>query len=152
MLTVRKILCATDFSEASYVALEPAGQLAAYFGAELLLVHVVPYAVPRDLSHLTRPQAEKQICSEALNKMQRLYEEHLAPYGRARYLVRIGDADTEILKLADEEAADLIVMASHGQSGWRSVVFGSVTEAVLRNGSHTMLTVPVRVPAHTAIH
>jgi nucleotide-binding universal stress UspA family protein len=60
---------------------------------------------------------------------------------RTRTVVATGEAAPEILRLAHEEHADLIVIASHGLAGWRRLVFGSVTEKVLRQATCPVLTI-----------
>jgi hypothetical protein len=58
-----------------------------------------------------------------------------------RDLVTTGEAAPEILRIAQEEHVDLIVIASHGLAGWRRLVFGSVTEKVVRQATCPVLTI-----------
>ena len=60
--------------------------------------------------------------------------------------VRRGYPTDEILRAAEEMNADLIVIATHGATGWRRYVFGSVTEKVLHQSSCPVLVTPVREP------
>jgi nucleotide-binding universal stress UspA family protein len=60
--------------------------------------------------------------------------------------VRAGRPHTEILECAAEEQADLIVMGTHGLSGYRRLFFGSVTERVLRDSPIPVLAVPLLAP------
>ena len=62
-----------------------------------------------------------------------------------RALVGRGDAAAEINRMATAEKADLIVLATHGWTGWRHLVFGSVAEKVLREAPCAVLS--VRTPA-----
>jgi len=60
---------------------------------------------------------------------------------KIRSLLGRGDAAAEIGRLATEEKADLIVLATHGWTGWRHLVFGSVAERVLREAPCPVLSV-----------
>ena len=54
----------------------------------------------------------------------------------------MGDAAEEIVRLAKTEAANLIVIATHGLTGWRHLVFGSVAEKVIRLSDQPVLVIP----------
>ena len=56
-------------------------------------------------------------------------------------MVATGEAAPEILRIAHQEHADLIVIASHGLGGWQRLVFGSVTEKVVRQATCPVLTI-----------
>jgi nucleotide-binding universal stress UspA family protein len=58
-----------------------------------------------------------------------------------RDMVTTGEAAPEILRIAHEEHVDLIVIASHGLTGWRRLVFGSVTEKVMRQAPCPVLII-----------
>jgi nucleotide-binding universal stress UspA family protein len=58
-----------------------------------------------------------------------------------RTRVITGKPSYEIVNLADEESADMIVIATHGESGWQKFLFGSVTEKVIRMASCPVLTI-----------
>jgi nucleotide-binding universal stress UspA family protein len=58
--------------------------------------------------------------------------------------VVLGEAADQIVRIADEEKVDLIVIATHGQTDWRRLVFGSVTEKVVRLASQPVLTIQAR--------
>ncbi len=60
---------------------------------------------------------------------------------RTRDLVTTGEPAPEILRIAAEEHVDLIVIASHGLTGWRRLVFGSVAEKVVRQAPCPVLTI-----------
>lgn len=141
MPTFKKILCPTDFSEASYVALPTAADLARQCGAQLLLVHVVPFPAPNDHGLTTEEECERVATLEAESKLRQISDDRLMGCGGAHSLVRIGDPAIEIVRVAEQERADMIVIATHGYSGWRHFVFGSVAESVLRLAPCPVLTV-----------
>jgi nucleotide-binding universal stress UspA family protein len=61
----------------------------------------------------------------------------------SRTVVATGDSADEIVRLAKTEAADLIMIATHGRTGWRHLVFGSVAEKVIRLSDRPVLVIPV---------
>jgi len=146
MVPFKKILCPTDFSELSYEALEAANQLALYFSAELSVIHVLPpvrflpvsTAIPTDKGSGYQDQSVpllKRSLDEVIN--QRTSKEL-----HVRSIVITGDDIAEqILRTADEQQSDVIVIASHGMTGWRRLVLGSVTDKVLKNASCSVLLI-----------
>jgi nucleotide-binding universal stress UspA family protein len=139
VLPLHKILCPLDFSESSYKALNGAAEVASYFGAELVIVHVISTPVPGIPA--ASEEYERALWVNA--------EEHLSlaiqrlPKGlRPRTAIGTGDAADEIVRLAGAEAADLIVIATHGLTGWRHLIFGSVAEKIIRLADRPVLVVP----------
>ena len=154
MLPFRRILVTTDFSEISLEALPGAVELASHFKAELLLVHVLPVDTPTPwdippyadfgLASLPLPDYETQVRQEVERRLEMVATKH-AQGVTVRGLVGRGDAAAEIGRIATAEQADLIVLATHGWTGWRHLVFGSVAEKVLREAPCAVLS--VRTPA-----
>ena len=144
MLPVKKIVCPTDFSDPSYEGLKVAREFAEHFSAELILVNVIfpgpiipgvaepGFHIPAALEAM-QETAEKAL--KDLTRQKRL--ENLS----VRTMVITGKPSYEIVNLADEESADIIVIATHGESGWQKFLFGSVTEKVIRMASCPVLTV-----------
>src|SRR5581483_377681 len=131
-----------DFSDCSYEALNSAAELASHFTAELCVAHIVP-DIPRPIRIL--PPADKMEVyeqglseyEEALNisAQQKLHDaiKQFVPDGlRSRAIVGQGDAAYEVVRIADEEEVDLIVLATHSLSDWREVAHTSVAEGVVR--------------------
>jgi len=150
MLPVRRILCPTDFSNAAGAAVDAAVELSAHFNAELILLHVVP-PVP---APMPGPVGQVQLIVPTLEvekyrkELEAHYKENLSSLAdrfsekvACRSVVTTGLAADEITRLAHEEDADLIVIATHGRTGWRHMVFGSVAERVVRTASHPVLVV-----------
>jgi nucleotide-binding universal stress UspA family protein len=154
MLPFRRILVTTDFSETSLEALPVAVEIASHFDAELLLVHVLPVDTPTPwdippyadfgLASLPLPEYEAQVRQEVERRLSMVAAKH-AHGVPLRCLVGRGDAATEIDRMATAEKVDLIVLATHGWTGWRHLVFGSVAEKVLREAPCPVLS--VRSPA-----
>jgi len=130
MVPIKKILYPTDFSEASYEALKAANELALHFSAELCLVHVVSPVVqaPPDFALSALPLQE----ASAENSLQEVVKQRVSREVHVRQIIVLGGAADEIVRISEEEKVDLIVIATHGQTGWRHMVFGSVAEKVVR--------------------
>ncbi len=144
MLPIKKIVCPTDFSDPAYEGLKLAREFAEHFSAELLLPHIIfPGPI---VPGVAEPGFH---IPAALEAMQETAEKRLKDLTRQKMLADIavrtrvisGKPAYEIVKLADEEKADIIVIATHGESGWQKFLFGSVTEKVIRMASCPVLTV-----------
>ena len=154
MLPFRRILVTTDFSDTSLEAIPLAVELVAHFSGELLLLHVLPVDAPTPwdippyadfgLAALPVPEYEAQVRQEVERRMALVAEKHASGVKVRRILGR-GDAAAETGRVATEEQADLIVLATHGWTGWRHLVFGSVAEKILREAPCPVLS--VRRPA-----
>ena len=145
MLPFQRIVCPTDFSEPACRAIKAAGEMADTFSSELILLHVVgPIPVleaPTGMVGFDVAAYQKELSENAERALQERLEKHIPKRVRARSLVVHGEAAHEIIRVADEEEADLIVVSSHGESGWRHRIFGSVTEKVIRNAHCPVLTI-----------
>ena len=139
MTTFQRILCPVDFSPPSEVALTTALSLAKDSGGRVTVLHVV---------ETPDPLIEK---AEFLEWITRRYDEQLSELLRLRAcaqlepkgLRREGRATEEIQRAAAELAADLIVIGTHGRSGIRRWLLGSVAERVVRTARIPVLTVPM---------
>jgi nucleotide-binding universal stress UspA family protein len=135
MLTIKKILCSTDFSEPSYKGLEYAKDLAALFKAELAVVYVLPLLPhqPTDPNiSFSIPEYERILHKDSEEKLQNIIKQHFSEGSKVRAIIGHGNAAKEIVRIAEEEKSDLIVIATHGVSGWHHFIVGSVAEKVIR--------------------
>jgi len=143
MFPPKLILAPIDFSEHSQEALKTAAEIAKAFGAELLLVHAVP-AIPRlpSASEFFHEAAyEAALHKEAEQRLAKMAQELSQRGLRARTEVGIAnEVGMEILRIAEHNQADMIVIATHGMTGWHKLAFGSVAEKVVK-----MATCPVLV-------
>jgi len=147
MLQLKRILCPTDFSEAARRAFDLAIPLAEAFGAELYVIHVVPaipYLEPRPTYHFDVPEYERLLREDAERQMAALVSD-LQTRVAVHAILAHGDVAEQILHAAEEKDVDLIVIATHGRTGWRHLVFGSVAEKIVRLARCPVLT--VRQPA-----
>ena len=150
MIEIRRILCPIDFSDYSRHALDHAVAVARWYEATITVLHVfstapiaayapgMPGFDPFVLTHDDRDQL--------LAEMKRFVETESAPGIPMDAIIREGDAVSEILSQATEMQAALLVLGTHGRSGFERLLFGSVTEKVLRKARCPVLSVPRRHP------
>jgi universal stress protein A len=146
MFPLKTILCPTDFSDPSLLALNAANELARMSGAEIILVHVVsplPVIPPPDaMATFNVATYMEEMLQSARTSMDRLIKEKSPSDVTVRPLVLTGNAADEITRAAEEQEADLIVIATHGLTGWRRFIFGSVAERVVRLSPCPVLAIP----------
>jgi len=148
MLPINKILCPTDFSEPSYEAVKTANELALHFSAEVVLVHVInpihyiPDAGPGMGSYI--PIYETGMETRAKKQFSDVVQEKLSEEVKSCTIVARGNPADEIVRTAADENADIIVIATHGLTGWRHLVFGSVAERVVQHAPCAVLTVSAK--------
>lgn len=148
MRNLKKIICPVDFSEPSDAALISGVELAEHFSAEIILCHAINEIDPTPSPSYTLthhimeqiPQIMGQMKQNAHKAMQDLIKNHVEKRIPADHRVVIGDPAKTIVKLAEDEKADLIVMATHGRSGIKGMFFGSVAEKVVRSATCPVLT------------
>jgi nucleotide-binding universal stress UspA family protein len=152
MNDVKKILAPTDLSKLSLVGLRYAFSLARSFGAEVTVYHVInsdeimqfseqlkrfnsPVAIGRHTENLLE---ESQ---EALSNFLRDNMAELLPLVKVRTKVEMGLPYKNIVERARNDGADLIVMSTHGRTGFSHVLLGSVTEKVVRTASCPVVSI-----------
>lgn len=145
-MNIKRILCPIDFSQPAHAGLDVAVYVAKHFDAELLVVHVVaplpiipmPQASPAfDLSSY-----RNELIRSAEDGLDSLVSEKIPEAVTHRTVVVGGEPAYEIARIADDEDVDLIVTATHGESGWRKFIFGSVADRIVRTAPCAVLTVP----------
>ncbi len=142
----KRIVCAIDFSPGSVRALAYALDFAQEADAELTLVHAIE--VPPELREIpvngevnvdaVRAAAE----ADCLRRLRDLVPASSRTYCTIHTMVVEGRAHRQILQLASEGQADLIVMGVQGRAALDLMLFGSNTQAVIRGASCPVLTVP----------
>ncbi len=135
MLPLRNILCPIDFSEPSQKALEVGKELAGHFSAHVHLLHVVPpiHVIPGfDAPDTITPSLLEDMEASANSKLMKLVEEGFPEGVETSAQVIRGDPAGEIVRAAGDLNTDVIVIATHGLTGWRRLMFGSVAAKVIR--------------------
>jgi nucleotide-binding universal stress UspA family protein len=150
MTTFRRILCPVDFSEPSRRALELAFSMARHHGARVTALHVMfdpfDFRVP---AYFAEPVGEKARVVERDCRKAELRDWIHALHGNElldRILVEEGGAAARIADHSDSGDTDLVVMGTHGLSGFDRLALGSVTEKVLRKAGCPVLTVSPAAP------
>jgi nucleotide-binding universal stress UspA family protein len=145
-MQIRSILLPTDFSECGNYARSYAASLARKFGASIIAVHVIEPMVPTvGYSGMTEPlpiaDIADQLETSAERELPRIAEcEECAGLEIEEVIVH-GEAAAEIVRVARDRSADLIVLSSHGRTGLGRILFGSTAEAVVRHASCPVLVV-----------
>lgn len=148
-MTVSRILVPVDYSENSKAAVAYAGYVAQRLGAALDVIHVwdrpsyvsdtvvvgKPGQPPRSLADMIRENAE--------NEMNEFLQGCAVPEGVAvTHHLESGEPASTILKVAGKSGADLVVVGTHGRTGVRHLLLGSVAEKLVRLAPVPVLTVP----------
>jgi nucleotide-binding universal stress UspA family protein len=144
MIHFSRILCPTDFSEASLEAFPYAIELARVFKAEILFIYVVPVLPPPPADFGFENEFiefDSALRRDAEGRMNKLVSAQVPADIKFRLVLAQGDAAEEILRAADENHIELITIATHGVTGWRHLIFGSVAEKVVRLAKIPVLTV-----------
>ena len=150
MIQLARIVCPTDFSPTSSHAVDYAATLANTFGAELVLLHVIPemsyplrsFGMSHSLEHIQEELHEK--AKETLEKRAEAAKADLADL-KVRCLLADGEAHEATMACAKQESADMIVMGTHGHTGLTHALLGSTAEKVVRLAECPVLT--VRAPS-----
>jgi nucleotide-binding universal stress UspA family protein len=145
----RRILFPYDFSPAAREALAPVNRLAAAYGATVLVVHAVRNTAPMlpiygadgvtvDIDLVSRGGEFSRQIAEDLGAFA---AKELAGVTHEERVVN-GEPSSAILACAADERADIIGMTTHGCSGWKRIILGSVAEKVLRGAPCPIWIVP----------
>ena len=151
MTAFKRILCPVDFSEFSRHALDEAIAIAHLYDGCVTALHVFPIAIPADpfggLPEFQPFTLTDRNRAHILRQLSDFAASEGAEPQRITVALREGtDIHAEILEAADRMNPDLIVMGTHGRSGFQHVMLGSVAEKVLHKARYPVLTVPRRAP------
>jgi len=145
MIALTHILVATDFSEPSEAALLYGRQLARAHGATLHVLHIVgnvagDMAAPVGVGPNT-DRLQREMEAEARRRVEGLLAEDVRGGLTARVTVLTGPVAPAILLYADAEPIDLIILGTHGRTGFAHFFMGSVAQHVVRRAPCPVLTV-----------
>jgi nucleotide-binding universal stress UspA family protein len=143
MLPISTILHPTDFSPLSEEALRLAYFLAKDHGARLIVLHVreIPVAVYGEFGYVPVEPENDDAIREQLSRVRPAQS---TP--RVEHVLRSGNPAEEIVRIANETPCDLIVMGTHGRTGFARMLMGSVAENVMRKAPCPVLT--IKMPFH----
>jgi len=151
MIPLHKILHPTDLSERSQAAFHFACALAKDYGAQLLVLHVVPHGTKQlapllDLGSQARPLQALEALELELRRLQ--------PPDAAvaiEHRLEEGQPASVIVQVANDAHADLIVLGTHGRTGLSRVLMGSVAEQVVRQAGCAVVTVKLPFPRTSTV-
>ena len=143
MFPIHKILYPTDLSEQSQAAFEVARALARDHNAGLHVLHVMPLSIAYGEGFVLPPVPEHTV--ELKEQLEKL-DPHDPAIPFTSHLTE-GDPALEIIERAKDLGCDLIVMGTHGRSGLRRLLMGSVAEEVVRKAHCPVITVKFPAPA-----
>lgn len=142
--TFKRILVTTDFSEASTKSFAYASALARKFDSTITLLFVVPQGPAAEYVAETSTLENERLLSEARERLPRFRETRLDPRMRVSTLVVHGLPAKEIVRTAELQDMDLIVISTHGRAGSERFFLGSVTENVICHAPCPVLVVRER--------
>ncbi|SFW16630.1 universal stress protein [Nitrosovibrio sp. Nv17] len=145
-ILIQKIMLATDFSDASQDAIHHARWMAGALGAELAVLHVFepsgwmvpsPYYYTPGFEEWVNASIEKtrQKGRDALEALAQSLGDDI------QALFVEGSPGKEIVRVATEQGTDLLVLGTHGYSGWNYLTLGSIAQFVVRHAPCAVLTV-----------
>jgi nucleotide-binding universal stress UspA family protein len=151
MLPPKLILAPIDFSDPSHASMNIAADMASRFGAELLLVHVEPAIqdLPADVSILKERAYDEGLTADAAKRLTDLAAT-LAPKN-IKVRTELGtanDVGMELVRSAEDNNVDMVIISTHGMTGWRKFAFGSVAEIVVKQASCPVLLLRANPAAH----
>jgi nucleotide-binding universal stress UspA family protein len=148
-MTPKLILVPTDFSAPSARALRYAAALGARFDAHLLVIYADVFAPPLDFTIAAAGVFEivrEDLIEGARTQLQTFVETNIGNAVPYDIRVVVGTPNEAILGQLRESGANLVVMGTHGRTGLRRLLFGSVTEAVMRVAQVPVIAVHEATP------
>ncbi|MEW6298229.1 MAG: universal stress protein [Thermodesulfobacteriota bacterium] len=149
-MDIRRILVPFDFSEYSEKALTWALEMAGKWRSRVLFLHVIPRpSYPPMLmgSYFNVAEFEASLQADAEARAKEIIARTGDKAVQVETRVIMGEPFSDICRTAEHEKADLIVMGSHGRTGLRHVLLGSVAERVVRHAPCPVLVVGKKAPA-----
>lgn len=143
MIRITQILCPVDFSEISQHALDHAGAIARWYEARLTLLHVFANLPTMDLPPLVLEVADRERLMTDMRRMAAAVPREVPMECRVQEAAYVHE---EIQAQLASTHADLLVLGTHGRSGFQRLFLGSVTEKVIRKATCPTLVVPPRAP------
>jgi len=144
MIRVKTILFPTDFSETSQEAARYAISFAREFKAKVFVLHVVNEKIFTESSMprvVSVEEMEREMTEEARKRLKTLVPAEEAEGLDWETVIRQGEPFIEIIRFAKDQDVDLIVIGTHGRSGFEHIIFGSTAEKVVRKAPCPVLSV-----------
>lgn len=142
-MEIKKILCAVDFSEQSGFIADYGLTLGNALGAEVVCLYVAP-SLSQYVGFKVPASSIEEFVGEIVSGAEKTMSDFLAKYFSGVDVtgkVLTGYAAEEILREAEEQQADMIVMGTHGRKGIDRILFGSVAERVVKSAGCPVVTI-----------
>jgi nucleotide-binding universal stress UspA family protein len=152
MMPPKLILAPIDFRHFSNNTLNVAVDLASRLGAGLLLVHIVPAipVLPEGVSIFKEGEFDSELHEKAAKQLQKLASTLANKNLSVRTEVgTANDVGMELVRIAEHDNVDMIVIATHGMTGWRRNAFGSVARKVAEQAACPVLVLRANVEDHS---
>jgi nucleotide-binding universal stress UspA family protein len=143
MIRIAHVLCPVDLSETSEHAVDHAAAIARWYEAKLTLLHVVTTLPAMDLPPLVLTDVDRERLGAAMRRMAGRVPDGVPVDVRVEEAAYVHD---EVSRVVAETQADLLVLGTHGRSGYQRMFLGSVTEKLIRTAACPALVVPPRAP------
>ena len=127
-----RIIVPVDFSEHAWLATAHAKELAQLFNATVHLVHAMEVLPPVGFADFPPVIPDEGMQADAQKALEDLYGESGGPAGRVEYHVEMGHPSIEVLSAAKKLDADLMVISTHGRTGLKRMLMGSVAEKMVQ--------------------
>ena len=143
-MTIKKIVCCTDFSENAKEAVVTAIEMTEKYKAHLSIVHVMPpviYPMFAEAAVILSEEPKESLLLKLEEQMEKEYGSGLGEHIKYDLVVLNGHVSSEILKYLKENQTDVVVMGSFGLSGMGLVVFGSVAKRIAHKAPCSVMIV-----------
>lgn len=140
---IRRVLVPIDFSDYSKGALKYSVNFVQYFKAEIHLVYVVePVIYPPDFSmgQIAIPAMDLEMDKRAKEELDKLAKKEIPAGIKIKTHVKTGKPYIEIIETSKENEIDLIIIATHGHTGFEHILFGSTAEKIVRKAPCPVLS------------
>ncbi len=138
----KKVLFCTDFSKNCELVFDYAFGIAKRDEAMLYILHVIPTIPDQYHSEIHSffqkdniYEINKSLETSCIEKYENEYLRNIKDKEKVKFIIRHGREEDEILKFAEEEGVDIIVIGIHGETGVRHAILGSVAERIIRQSS-----------------
>ncbi len=146
IVSPKRVLWPTDFTELSLHAGHYARGFSELSGAQIHIVHVIPPPLIPDVSVIIPTDvpiavSEQELIAASDEMLERLVKTHFDNDPKIIRAARTGSPWTEVCRYANENEIDLIVVATHGHTGWRHTLLGGTAERIIQHAPCPVLTV-----------
>lgn len=146
-MPIQKIACCTDFSDNAEAAFTTALEMAAKYGAQLHVMHVLPPMVNpllSDAEYVLDYPSETSMLPKLQERLEQEYGSRIGESVDSELVVLSGHVSSEILRYLEEKEIDLAILGAFGFSGMGLVLFGSVAKRVAQKALCSVMIVRMR--------